>query len=505
MQEMVREIIILCITQCHCFLSEKVSPLGEFDALGANTSGLSQHSVAQDRIRLAPKGRRKPTRFSVNPDGISKAKDSKKSTEKRQAALKPKSPDVERPSKIEEVVKNDRLTKSATGPCSDTKDTVPSVPKRPPAIDKAKQPPPVAEKAKKPMLPVEKVSPKLDLSDVVIIQALTEEKPQCDASKLTAPASEDFGSWEHITGPKGRKGSLEKEALNKSSSSLKVEEEEKILVQSDARKEICESDDVPAKCKATKTSAGLNNEDFIEVKKGQEILDMIEGKAEKVAGDKLEVQTEKELLVKGTDASLKKDSISSETDAEKAPFDALVSRTRRLSEGQTSKSDESKKGVRFSPEESPSENSPQKNWSFELNDLDDMRSTDLQPVPFQRSKSLSDPQKPVEPLMLKCVSVDNSMEQQKDKGTEGRASKKRPDWIAIAKEKHQRNASTDEETLEETTEEIQDIALQVSEICTISQSMSISWNLCISHKRVPKQLSKLIETGFRKVQRFFTW
>ena len=467
--------IIKLIQRIFCILDIAV-PLSDFDSLEANTSGLSQQSVAQDRIRLAPKGRRKPTRFNSKSD-TSDANEGKKPMPEKSKKVA-----AEVNSKVSEAIAEENTTQAGQDMVVDDKKVQSSVPNKPSTTDKPKiaaEKPKIA--AKKPMLPpAGKDLPKLDLSDVVVIHTPTEEKqknPQSDSDKLTTPVKEDFGSWEHITSTKALKNAPDKESpveANKKPNTIEENSEKGngIKDSKSGIKELITGADVPkmTESDAKDTDKDKKKESVVKKSKGQDILDLIEGKSEKPPASDDDLKTEGKVLMNGPDLSAKSGSASSSYDKNDAPFGALVSRTRRFSDEQPAKSNDNKREVKFSAEKNNIENASKNNWSFELDDGDDMRSNDLHPVQFQRSKSMSAVQKPAQNQLCKSVSIDSSLkyvEDNKEEKAETTPKKSDlPDWIAIAKAKQQRNSSEDEEaldqTLEETMEEIQEMATQVN-------------------------------------------
>lgn len=441
--------------------------LGDFDALDNDTSGLSRQNVVQDRIRLAPKGRRKPTRFSPKTDTDTKTD----TNQEEQIMEKPKTLAVGEASAVPEVKSEENTSKVLA---AKVKEVSSPESKKPVVSEKPKKPPPIAEKSKKPPLTAEKESPKLDLNDVVIVKTPTEEKVQTESAKLSAPTSETLGSWENIASPRIQKNSLDSKVASKNGNGENVKAEEKFEKNVDvnskakqSKEDVIKQEKVIVQDDADGKKSNEANKDEDMKDKGQEILDLIEGKIEKQNESDRKIKTEEKSFANGSDSKIKSSLSSSNKDINKDPFDVLVARTSKQSEDRSLKSNENKREVKFSAEKNNSEDPSQKNWSFDLRELDDMRSNDLQPLQFQRSKSMSEVKKSSQPPLSKSISIDSSMTLDQDKEgqkeeTETKSEQnKLPDWIAIAKAKHQRNVPEDEETLEDTMEEIHDIASKV--------------------------------------------
>ena len=324
---------------------------------------------------------------------------------------------------------------------------------------------PKAEKpkivAKKPMLPVKKESLKRDLVDAAVIQNSTGENSQ---RKLSAPTTEDLGSWEHIAVANSQEKSPEKEPVKDAKvpdckeEAVKEEEEENTdHFEQEMNKENMKTSVAEKEVKESKN-------------KGQDILDLIEGKAEKpsfVASTVKKEETEKKeetVMVNGSDFNIT--SSSPRDKEEKGALDALTAKIRRFSEDQVAEPNEDKREEKITTSQFGLSSTSKNNWSFELDELDDMRSTDLQPRQFQRSKSLSAVQNPSQTVFSKSTSIDGGFKYVEDKKPEEveitPENSKVPDWVAIAKAKHQKNAPEDGESLEDTMEDIQEIAAQVS-------------------------------------------
>ena len=318
------------------------------------------------------------------------------------------------------------------------------------------------------MLPVKKESLKRGLADAVITQNSTGEKSQ---SELSTPTTEDFGSWEHITDANSQEKSPDKELIKDAKGPNPKEEavKEEEASTGDFEQEINKEN--------MKNSVAEKEEVKESKNKGQDILDLIEGKTEKPLSVANTVKEEETMMVNGSDSSIITSS-SPRDKEEKGVLDAFTARIRRFSEEQVAESNEDKREEKVTTNHVGLGNTSKNNWSFELDELDDMRSTDVQPKQFQRSKSLSAVQNPSHTLLSKSTSIDGSMKYVEDKKDEKveitSENSKVPDWVAIAKAKHQKNAPEDGESLEDTMEDIQEMAAQV---CLHSRSFDC---LCFS-------------------------
>ena len=450
---------------------DAVVALDDFDGLEPNTSGLSQQSIAHDRIRLAPKGRRKPTRFASSTDTSDKAKEENKVLTKNSTVATKK---LESKA-VEEVVKSN-VAEPAPAKNEEVKKVTPE-PKNPPTAEKPKI------VAKKPMLPSKK-SPRPDPISNQSTPTSEDKKPQGELNKIVSVATKEFGVNDKKETPSnepnlvskdpGEKEDAPEKESNKDgmetvfSTSKIVAEKEGCNEQEDSIEK--EESNVKEKSDEKEESNEKEDSNVTDIQKigGQDILDLIEGKT----GRPSEVQSiskeEEHVLVNGSDVCGINGFSSPREKEEKAANDDSPATIRRFSKGQENECEESKPSLKVHAEQvTINKINSEKNWSFQLNDLDDMRSADMQPKQFQRSKSMSAAQKPSsQATLVKSTSIDGGLTYAENQIVEETDtafnSGKLPGWVAIAKEKHQKNAPEDDESLEDTMEDIQEIAAQVS-------------------------------------------
>ena len=489
--------------------------LDDFGVVSEASPGIGQQNVAQDRIRLAPKGRRKPTRFNSKTDTSENNAAKKEKTEETSKADKPGQKDsVEKPKTIEKPKTAERQDKAViTEKLEKTKK--PEVPQKPQKSVKGSSSQKAEGVTKTNGVQIEVKSdenegslPKvlveeqttgnqteklpaldlslgddtqtLDLSDTVIIKTPTEPRTKEDVKKTSTPVNQDFGSWEHLFGARSDKSS------NQSDSSEVLATSEEKPVKEESKTRTVKSFDRKEELKA------VDERKASEENKGQLILDMIEGKTE-VSKDVDENVTSgknkspKNYVVVAKREGDGKVACGNEQEMSTA-FDALISRTQRVNKEQQTKDMNSKQELKDNAKSNELVKTTKLNWSFDLQESDDMRSNDVQPMTFKRSHSMSTPSKDrnvdsraedSKPELIKWKSMDDSMTQEeRDKKDEAQNPAKNgelPQWVSIAREKHMRHTSMDEEdeddgTLEETMEEIKDIAAQVCvAFCCIMQ------------------------------------
>ena len=480
--------------------SRSLDDLGEVAAI----SNISKQNVTQDKIRLAPKGRRKPTKFNSKTDVAEKPQPKKAPSPKVLPAKAEKKsiPDLKAASEVEPKDESS----------NDKKKPSPLVPKKPLKSESPKQNSELD-------LSIEETAPKIDLSDIEIIKTPREEKPRIDPDKLGAGTDDEFGSWEHLAASKSDT-SLEKKAASsektRSSTSLKKEDTvlEKSLSKSswktsehDATNVFNSSQETGTNENKGESSSAIGSVENIKV---LGILDLIDGKTEKApenskadtkeeakkveeADEKHELgpsvfESQKNAKAKSVSSSSETEdkskdsktrSLSSSSETNTKPFDALVSRTRRVSEEPSESKEKSndeqskidvKKEVKFNAEKVELKETSSKNISFEINEKDDIRSADLRPTQIQRSQSLSAVKQNPPSGMSKSNSMDQSFpkEDKESEHTEESftVSKKLPDWVAIANAKHKRNAD-DEETVNEQTN-----SFSPPEVCSLFQLLA---------------------------------
>ncbi len=408
-------------------------------------------SAAQDKIRLAPRGRRRPTRFTSQSNVENEKKEATSTSEKvsPEAKVKAVSP-TEKPQLA--YVEQDALKgKDMTIELND---------------------------------PIKKNEDKGELADTIIIKTPDGKKPLPGKELLSATSEDEFGSWEFLS-------------KSKSNSSLEASNNSVTRSLSSSSKK---SDGSAAGKCTSKTSLeqipkqkfGVRQQDVVEDEKtissrkdsksedlsnSRSKSSLLQSKDEEIcssntrkADDKILEQTQEKSAAEPHPEVLKK--VNKETgkedvsnnagscDEEKLQtvFDAIVSRTKSIEEEMV-KSDKpaSKKEVGFNVEKKI--NKTQKpplstNISFDMDDLDDIRSTDLQPTQAQRSYSLSGSAKPAVPnAIAKSSSTDTNVSKTRKNSQDGKSSEdvkgKVPDWIAIAKEKHRRHTVDDESEEEE--------------------------------------------------------
>lgn len=452
-------------------ISETSLSLDDLGAVAA-ISNISKQN-AQDKIRLAPKGRRKPTKFNSKTDVAEKPQHKK--------APSPKIP----PAKAENRTKEEELSNEKKKPS-------PLVPKKP---LKSESPKPNSTLE----LSIEEATPKIDLSDIEIIKTPREEKPRIDPDKLGIATDDEFGSWEHLASSKSDT-SLEKKAasIEKTRSTSSLTKEENFLEKSLSKSSSKTSEQDATNVFNSSQEAGTNENkdkssstsDSAENSKVSGILDLIEGKTEKAPENskadakeqdkKVEkkhvvgpsaFESQKHAKARSVSTSSETEdknkgsktrSLSSSSETSTKAFDALVSRTRKVSE-EPSKSEEKsneeqskidiKKEATFNAEKIELKETSSKKLSFDIHEIDDIRSADLRPTQIQRSQSLSAVKKNQPSGISKANSMDQSFLQE-DKENEQTeepftASKKLPDWVAIANAKHKRIADDDETVNEE--------------------------------------------------------
>lgn len=432
-------------------LSDAVVALGDFDGLEANTSGLSQQSIAQDRIRLAPKGRRKPTRFATSTDASDKITEEKEVSTKNSAVATKMLESMA----VEEVVKSNVAEPAKN---EEVKKVTPSVPKNPPTAEKPKI------VAKKPMLPIKK-SPRPDPIKTQSTPTSEDKKPQSELSEI-AVSTEEFGANGNKDSPSNESALASKDPGEKEDASEKASNTDGMETAISTAKIVAEKEN--SNQKEDSDEKEESNETDVQKIGGQDILDLIEGKTGR-SSEVPNVSKEKEnLQVNGSDAFGINGFSSPREEEEKAADDDSLAKIRRFSKEQENESEESKPSLKFHAEQvSISKSNTEKSWSFQLYELDDMRSADMKPKQFQRSKSMSAAQKPSShATLVKSTSIDGGLTYAENEIVEetetASKSGKLPDWVAIAKAKHQKNAPDDDESLEDTMEDIQEIAAQIA-------------------------------------------
>ena len=386
--------------------------------------------------------------------------------------------------KVESVVVETTVNKNTRKVVGDTteevKKVLPSMPRNPPTTEKPKI------IAKKPSLPVKKEQLKPEPITNAATLNSTDENPESKSSKLSSPeTTRDFGSWEHITDMDEQKDSLTNESvLNTNGQDKNVETLEKEEGTDDFKTGLDKF--------SLQTSEAKDNvmEGVIEKNIGQDILDLIEGKTEKSPKTNSFVRKEENVMVNGSDLNAVSESSSLMDNEEKCAVNAVDARSELISTEQVVEPSKGKESVDVDARESALHKTSKANWSFDLNELDDMRSNDMQPNQFQRSKSMNAVQKPVQAPLIKSTSIDGSFKHAEDKMVENEETtlenSKVPDWVVIAKAKHQKNAPEDDVSLEETMEDIQEMAAKVSSLwkssycyLSFSRALTLKLHVCI--------------------------
>eukprot|EP00794_Sanderia_malayensis_P006895 gene6895-7673_t len=468
-------------------------------------------SAAQDRIRIAPRGRRMPSKLAKHTSSSSTAV--------------AKSP-------VETEARANRSFETANNKVQESESKVRSNAK----LSSAKEPGAVViveeseEKPVKrvnPVIPVELSTPvkengaETTLSDTVIIETPIDTKtsPKVKA-KTESLSDEEFGSWEDLGKLKNDLGNLKIEcdsdnasqksgsrsSSHSASSSMKNVDvsPNEIVVKSVVKKEVngkvIQESEMLGNHTEKDVKAVVDKEEVLSTEKsGRSDLD----RKRNTSSDKEELEEIGEEKI--VDARVKsKEEVEEDEKKLQSVFNAIISRTKSIEEElskpttedlenedvqtkEEGRNGESKKKVAFSHVKKPTKEERQikeenkttsssslipksLNLSFDMKDLDDMRSADVQQPPvattttttattsFQRSSSLSSgTAKPAAASATKSRSATlgksprlkaPSAVEEKGSSSPPKANGKQrnvPDWIAIAKEKHKRNIPDDDE------------------------------------------------------------